>query len=114
MLAGLLEVGHELAAAVDLDGLDRKRRLLDQVVEEPLGGGCGGVAGGQGGGPSRGAIDRYSVARDTPTASAASRDVRPADMARRHCRTTLTRSLIVASGGRCRTCMGDLLSLGCG
>ncbi len=41
--AGGLELGHELAAAVDLHRLDIERRLADQVVEELRGAGCGGA-----------------------------------------------------------------------
>ncbi len=42
-LAGGLELGHELAAAVDLHRLDIERRLADQVVEERRGAGGGGA-----------------------------------------------------------------------
>ncbi len=41
--AGGLELGHELAAAVDLHRLDIERRLADQVVEELRGAGGGGA-----------------------------------------------------------------------
>ena len=43
LLAGGLELGHELAAAVDLHRLDIERRLADQVVEERRGAGGGGA-----------------------------------------------------------------------
>ena len=43
LLAGGLELGHGLAAAVDLHRLDIERRLADQVVEESCGAGCGGA-----------------------------------------------------------------------
>ena len=54
VLAGLLEVGHELAAAVDLDGGDREGHDLGHGREEALGvaggglgeGPCGHVPGG--------------------------------------------------------------------
>ncbi len=42
-LAGGLELGHELAAAVDLHRLDIERRLADQVVQERRGAGGGGA-----------------------------------------------------------------------
>ena len=42
-LAGGLELGHELAAAVDLHRLDIERRLADQVVQELRGAGGGGA-----------------------------------------------------------------------
>ncbi len=42
-LAGGLELGHELAAAVDLHRLDIERRLADQAVEECRGAGGGGA-----------------------------------------------------------------------
>ena len=42
-LAGGLELGHELAAAVDLHRLDIERRLADQVVEQLRGAGGGGA-----------------------------------------------------------------------
>ncbi len=37
LLAGLLEVGHELAAAVDLDGRQRERQGADEIHEEASG-----------------------------------------------------------------------------
>jgi hypothetical protein len=40
-LTGLFELGLELGAAIDLDGLDRERHLGDDLFEE---GGCGGGA----------------------------------------------------------------------
>ena len=42
ILAGVLEVGHELAAAVDLQGSQRERQRVDQVHQEAPGiaGGC--------------------------------------------------------------------------
>ncbi len=45
-LAGGLELGHELAAAVDLHRLDIERRLADQVVQELRGAGGGGARAG--------------------------------------------------------------------
>ncbi len=42
-LAGGLELGHELAAAVDLHRLDIERRLADQMVQELRGAGGGGA-----------------------------------------------------------------------
>ncbi len=42
-LAGGLELGHELAAAVDLRRLDIERRLADQAAEERRGAGGGGA-----------------------------------------------------------------------
>ena len=47
-LAGVLELGHELAAAIDLDGLHRHGQGIDDGVEEALGvegGGAGEDAG---------------------------------------------------------------------
>ena len=43
LLAGGLELGHELAAAVDLHRLEVERRLADEMVEESCGAGCGGA-----------------------------------------------------------------------
>ncbi len=43
LLAGGLELGHGLAAAVDLHRLDIERRLADQAVEECRGAGGGGA-----------------------------------------------------------------------
>ena len=45
-LAGGLELGRGLAAAVDLHRLDGERRLADQVVEERRGAGGGGACNG--------------------------------------------------------------------
>ena len=48
LLAGVLELGHELAAAVDLDGLQGHGEGFDDVVEEAPGvegGGAGEDAG---------------------------------------------------------------------
>ncbi len=42
-LAGGLELGHELAAAVDLHRLEVERRLADQMVQELRGAGGGGA-----------------------------------------------------------------------
>ncbi len=42
-LAGGLEPGHELAAAVDLHRLDVERHLANQVVKESCGAGGGGA-----------------------------------------------------------------------
>ncbi len=46
LLAGGLELGRGLAAAVDLHRLDIERRLADQVVEESCGAGGGGARAG--------------------------------------------------------------------
>lgn len=37
-LAGVLELGHELGAAIDLDGADREGQFGEQLVEEAGGG----------------------------------------------------------------------------
>ena len=49
--AGLLELGHELGASVDLDGFDGIGHLHEDGVEELGGGFCGGPCAGPGDGP---------------------------------------------------------------
>ena len=57
LLAGGLELGHELRAAVDLDGGELEGQLGDELVEEAGGGGGGGAMRGHGDAPAREPVD---------------------------------------------------------
>jgi hypothetical protein len=61
--AGGLELGHELAAAVDLDGVERERQLGREPVEEQLGGLGGGAVERGGDGPPGDRVTRVRLRR---------------------------------------------------